>query len=298
MQQRNEFWQTPVHESSLSQADVLNRLIDEAEAVVVGIGAGMSAATGFTYVGKRFTDAFPDFIEKYRFFDMLQASLFEFEDWQEYWAFQSRFSLLNYFDQPAGLAYVDMKEMLKDKNYHVITTNADNAFYAAEYDMDKVFRIQGEYGLWQCTEHCHQQTYQNEDLIREMVEKQSDMKVPADLVPYCPECGAPLEVNKRTEEKGMVEDGHFHEQKERYEQFLDENKDKKVLYLEIGVGHTPQFIKHPFWKMTEENEQALFVTMNQKQYFIPHAIRPRTVQLDEDIAEVFHEAAKSNAHGG
>ena len=298
MQQRNEFWQTPVHESSLSQADVLNRLIDEAEAVVVGIGAGMSAATGFTYVGKRFTDAFPDFIEKYRFFDMLQASLFEFEDWQEYWAFQSRFSLLNYFDQPAGLAYVDMKEMLKDKNYHVITTNADNAFYAAEYDMDKVFRIQGEYGLWQCTEHCHQQTYQNEDLIREMVEKQSDMKVPADLVPYCPECGAPLEVNKRTEEKGMVEDGHFHEQKERYEQFLDENKDKKVLYLEIGVGHTtPQFIKHPFWKMTEENEQALFVTMNQKQYFIPHAIRPRTVQLDEDIAEVFHEAAKSNAHG-
>ena len=299
MQQRTEFWQTPVHESSLSQADVLNRLIDEAEAVVVGIGAGMSAATGFTYVGKRFTDAFPDFIEKYRFFDMLQASLFEFEDWQEYWAFQSRFSLLNYFDQPAGLAYVDMKEMLKDKNYHVITTNADNAFYAAEYDMDKVFRIQGEYGLWQCTEHCHQQTYQNEDLIREMVEKQSDMKVPADLVPYCPECGAPLEVNKRTEEKGMVEDGHFHEQKERYEQFLDENKDKKVLYLEIGVGHTtPQFIKHPFWKMTEENEQALFVTMNQKQYFIPHAIRPRTVQLDEDIAEVFHEAAKSNAHGG
>lgn len=224
----------------------------------------MSAATDFTYVGKRFTDAFPDFIEKYRFFDMLQASLFEFEDWQEYWAFQSRFSLLNYFDQPAGLAYVDMKEMLKDKNYHVITTNADNAFYAAEYDMDKVFRIQGEYGLWQCTEHCHQQTYQNEDLIREMVEKQSDMKVPADLVPYCPECGAPLEVNKRTEEKGMVEDGHFHEQKERYEQFLDENKDKKVLYLEIGVGHTtPQFIKHPFWKMTEENEQALFVTMNQ-----------------------------------
>lgn len=263
MQQRNEFWQTPVHESSLSQADVLNRLIDEAEAVVVGIGAGMSAATGFTYVGKRFTTRFR-FYRKYRFFDMLQASLFEFEDWQEYWAFQSRFSLLNYFDQPAGLAYVDMKEMLKDKNYHVITTNADNAFYAAEYDMDKVFRIQGEYGLWQCTEHCHQQTYQNEDLIREMVEKQSDMKVPADLVPYCPECGAPLEVNKRTEEKGMVEDGHFHEQKERYEQFLDENKDKKVLYLEIGVGHTtPQFIKHPFWKMTEENEQALFVTMNQ-----------------------------------
>ncbi|MFC0015397.1 MULTISPECIES: NAD-dependent deacetylase [Allobacillus] len=292
MQKLNSIWQTPTQDSFLSQADILTQLIDEAEAVVVGIGAGMSAATGFTYVGKRFTDTFPDFIEKYRFFDMLQASLFEFEDWQEYWAFQSRFCLLNYFDQPVGQAYVDLKQMLADKNYHVITTNADNAFYAAEYDMDKVFRIQGEYGLWQCTEHCHQQTYQNEALIREMAEKQSDMKVPADLVPYCPECGAPLEVNKRTEEKGMVEDGHFHEQKERYEQFLEENKDKKVLYLEIGVGHTtPQFIKHPFWKMTEENEKALFVTMNQKQYFIPHAIRPQTIQLDNDIAEIFQEAA-------
>nr|WP_289038077.1 NAD-dependent deacetylase [uncultured Allobacillus sp.] len=292
MQKLNSIWQTPTQDSSLSQADLLTQLIDEAEAVIVGIGAGMSAATGFTYVGKRFTDAFPDFIDKYRFFDMLQASLFEFEDWQEYWAFQSRFCLLNYFDQPVGQAYVDLKQMLADKNYHVITTNADNAFYAAEYDMDKVFRIQGEYGLWQCTEHCHQQTYQNEALIREMAEKQSDMKVPADLVPYCPECGAPLEVNKRTEEKGMVEDGHFHEQKERYEQFLEENKDKKVLYLEIGVGHTtPQFIKHPFWKMTEENEKALFVTMNQKQYFIPHAIRPQTIQLDNDIAEIFQEAA-------
>ena len=290
--QQVKHWQTLTEPSSMSHAALLNQLVEEAEAIVIGIGAGMSAATGFTYVGKRFTDAFPDFIEKYRFFDMLQASLFEFEDRQEYWAFQSRFSLLNFFDQPVGQAYVDLRNMMDGKHYHVITTNADNAFYAAEYDMDKVFRIQGEYGLWQCTEHCHQKTYQNEALIREMVEKQSDMKVPAELVPYCPECGAPLEVNKRTEEKGMVEDQHFHEQKERYETFLKENEGKKVLFLEIGVGHTtPQFIKHPFQQMTEANEKALFVTMNQKDYFIPHAIRPRTIRIDEDIEDVLHAAS-------
>ncbi|WP_085992198.1 SIR2 family NAD-dependent protein deacylase [Oceanobacillus senegalensis] len=292
MLQPNRYWQTSTIASSLSQADLLNQLIDEAEAIVIGIGAGMSAATGFTYIGKRFTDAFPDFIEKYGLLDMLQASLFEFEDRQEYWAFQSRFCLLNFFDQPVGQAYVDLRQMMSNKNYHIITTNADNAFYAAEYDMDKVFRIQGEYGLWQCSEHCHQQTYQNEALLREMVEKQSNMKVPEDLVPYCPKCGAALEVNKRTEEKGMVEDGHFHEQKDRYEQFLKENKDKKVLFLEIGVGHTtPQHIKHPFQQMTEKNEKALFVTMNQKEYFIPRNIRPRTVRIDEDIEEVLHRAS-------
>lgn len=292
MQQLNTYWQTLTMESSMSQADYLHQLIEEAEAIVIGIGAGMSAATGFTYVGKRFTDAFPDFIAKYRFFDMLQASLFDFEDEQEYWAFQSRFSLLNFFDQPIGQAYVDLRRMMTDKNHHIITTNADNAFYAAEFDMDKVFRIQGEYGLWQCSNHCHQQTYHDESLIRQMARQQSDMKIPAELVPHCPECGAVMEVNKRNEEKGMVEDGHFHEQKERYEQFLTENQAKKILFLEIGVGHTtPQFIKHPFQQMTQENPKALFVTMNQKDYFIPHAIRPQTIQINEDIAEVLHSVA-------
>ncbi|ALX49331.1 deacetylase SIR2 [Lentibacillus amyloliquefaciens] len=292
MQQLNRHWQTLTMESSLTQADLLNQLIDEAEAIVIGIGAGMSAAAGFTYAGKRFTDAFPDFIAKYRFLDMLQASLFDFEDEQEYWAFQSRFSLLNFFDQPVGQAYVDLRLIMAGNNYHVITTNADNAFYAAKFDMDKVFRIQGEYGLWQCSEHCHQQTYHDEVLIRQMAREQSNMKIPANLVPHCPKCGAGLEINKRNEEKGMVEDGQFHEQNERYGQFLKANQDKKILFLEIGVGHTtPQFIKHPFQQMTEENAKALFVTMNQKDYFIPHPIRPQTVRIDADIAEVLHELA-------
>lgn len=290
MQKQQYRWKALQHEPSLSQGQLLNQLINEAEAIVVGIGAGMSAATGFTYVGKRFTDAFPDFIEKYNFFDMLQASLFEFENEREYWAFQSRFSLLNFFDQPVGQAYIDLKKKLENKNYHIITTNADNAFYAAEYDMSKVFRIQGEYGLWQCIDHCHQQTYQNEELIRQMVAEQANLEIPANLVPTCPKCGANLEVNKRTEEKGMVEDAHFHEQKARYEQFLQDNQNKKILFLEIGVGNTtPQFIKHPFQKMTKDNPNALFVTMNQKEYFIPHAIRSQTIKIDEHIAEVLHQ---------
>lgn len=290
-----KYWLDSVDESTLSQADLLNALIEEAEAIVIGIGAGMSAATGFTYVGERFTDAFPDFIEKYHFFDMLQASLFDFEDAEEYWAFQSRFSLLNFFDQPVGKAYTDLRKIMSDKNYHVITTNADNAFYAAEFDMDKVFRIQGEYGLLQCSERCHQEIYQDEALIRNMVVTQSDMKVPKELVPLCPKCGEMLEINKRNEAKGMVENHHFYEQKARYDQFLIDNENKKVLYLEIGVGHTtPQFIKHPFQQMTAKNERALFITMNQKDYFISQTIRPQTVKIDEDIAKVLHDIRLKN----
>lgn len=263
----------------------LAALIREAKALVVGIGAGMSAADGFTYIGDRFETAFPDFIEKYGFLDMLQASLFPFAGLEEYWAFQSRFVALNYLDQPVGQAYLDLKEMLETKPYHIITTNADNAFQVADYDHNKVFHIQGEYGLWQCSQFCHQQTYRDDLLIRRMVAEQKDMKIPRDLIPYCPKCGAPFEINKRNAEKGMVEDADFLAQKDRYERFLAEYEGQKILYLEIGVGYTtPQFIKHPFQAYTRANPNALFVTMNQKQYRTPPAIQGQTVQLTSHIA--------------
>ncbi|MCZ0717111.1 SIR2 family NAD-dependent protein deacylase [Aerococcus kribbianus] len=278
-----------LNQNAESQSQQLAKAIAEAEAIVVGVGAGMSAATGFTYVGPRFKNAFPDFIEKYNFYDMLQAFLADFEDAQEYWAFQSRFSLLNYFDQPQGQAYVDLKEILADKNYHVITTNADNAFYAADFDMDKVFRIQGEYGLWQCSAMCHQETYQDEDLIRKMVAQQENMRIPAELVPHCPHCGAVFEINKRDAQKGMVEDKDWHDQNDRYQVFLKENAGKKILYLEIGVGMTtPQFIRHPFQKWTAENPNALYITMNQKPYRIASDIQDQSLRLTDDIAQCLH----------
>lgn len=292
-----ENWDTL--QSEKDESRLLAGMIDEADAVVVGIGAGMSAADGFTYIGKRFTDHFPDFIEKYKWFDMLQASLFDFPTRTEYWAFQSRFVELNYLDQPAGDSYIALRKMLEDKNYHVITTNADNAFYAADYDMDKVFYYQGEYALWQCSAFCHQQTYRHDEKIREMVRAQKDMEIPPELIPRCPKCDAPMEINKRTAEKGMVEDADFEADRRKYEAFLEENQSGKVLYLEIGVGYTtPQYIKHPFWRMTRQNKDAVYVPMNQKTYRIPEAVRPQTVALTGDIRENILDAHKTLIYKG
>lgn len=280
-------------EQNTSESELLAGLLDEADAVVVGLGAGMSAADGFTYIGERFKSNFPDFIEKYNWFDMLQASLFKFPTLEEYWAFQSRFIVLNYLDQPAGKAYIALKEMIEKKPYHVITTNADNAFYAAEYNMDKVLYYQGEYVRMQCSAFCHDETYRDDELVRQMAEQQQNMAIPSELIPYCPHCGAPMEKNKRTAEKGMVEDAKFNAQRNDYSAFLKEHKEGKVIYLEIGVGHTtPQFIKHPFWRETRQNEDALFVTMNQKSYRIPEAIKSRTVFLTDDIGRTILNAHK------
>lgn len=275
------------------QADQLADALAEADAVVVGIGAGMSAADGFTYIGERFMQHFPDFIAQYGFFDMLQASLHPFESWQEYWAFESRFVALNYLDQPVGASYVALKQILEVKDYHIITTNADNAFAVANYDLEKVFHIQGEYILWQCSQHCHAQTYRDDDAIRQMVAQQENMKIPRALVPHCPKCDAPMEINKRKAQVGMVEDADFEAQLSRYNQFLNAHKEAKVLYLEIGIGYTtPQFVKHPFQRMTKQNPNALFMTLNKKAYRIPEDIRERTIHLTDDISALILEANK------
>ena len=279
-------WQT-LEGQAQSEAACLAGLIREADAVVVGIGAGLSAADGFTYIGPRFQEAFPDFIAKYGFLDMLQASLFDFESTEEYWAFQSRFVALNYLDQPVGASYRLLRELLETKPYHIITTNADNAFDVAGYDMDKVFHIQGEYGLWQCSRHCHDQTYRDDAAIRQMIAQQADMKIPYDLIPRCPRCDAPFEINKRNAEKGMVESPDFFAQKDRYDAFLAEHQRGKVLYLELGVGFTtPQYIKTPFQTRTQQNPDALFVSLNQKYYRIPLPIRQRSLTLSQDLADL------------
>ena len=270
-----------------TEASLLADLFQEADAIVVGIGAGMSASDGFTYIGSRFEDAFPDFIEKYQFLDMLQASLFHFPSWEEYWAFQSRFIALNYLDQPVGQSYVELLEMLKTKPYHIITTNADNAFWVAGYDKEKVYHIQGEYGLFQCSQHCHPKTYQDDALVRKMIAEQKDMKVPYELIPFCPECGAPLEINKRNAEKGMVEDPIFFEHLDKYNEFLEKNRDKKTLFIEIGVGFTtPQFIKYPFYRELDKNPNALMVTMNQKKYQFPERIASRVLWFNQNSKDL------------
>lgn len=276
-----------------SPKECLVNVLDEAEAICVGVGAGMGAADGFTYVGERFEKTFPDFIKAYHFLDMFQASVYPFEDIQEYWAFFSRFVALNYLDQPLGPSFVRLKKILEGKNYHIITSNADNAFEKADFDPHRVFDVQGKYNLIQCRKGCHPKRYPVNELMRKMVQETKNRKVPLSLVPRCPKCGGEMELNRRNHVDWMVEDQAFKKERERFETFLQENSSKKLLLLELGCGYmAPQVIKHPFWKWCEQWENSLYVTVNLKNYKIPSAIRSRTIWLKEDIATLLKEVSE------
>ncbi|AGJ91023.1 hypothetical protein [Mycoplasma putrefaciens] len=268
----------------------INALLANADAIVIGIGSGMTSADQIGYSGNRFQKNFKDFIDKFMFLDMLQASVYDFKDIQNYWAFHSRFMKLNYFDQPATESFINLKNYLDDKNYFIITTNSDNSLEASGFDQNKIFYIQGKYNLLQCSKMCHNTLYSNDKAVYEMIKKQKDLKVDLDLIPRCVKCNEFLEVNKRLKHKGMVENQRFFDEKQAYEQFIKQNKDKKLVFLEIGVGYaTPTLIKQPFWKMTKNYQNSIYLTLNNKLYRVPKEIRNRTYNCFEDIKKTINE---------
>lgn len=275
--------------SAAPQTERLQRWINEAEAVVVGAGAGLSASAGFTYTGERFRKYFSDFEEKYGFHDMYTGGFYPFSSQEEFWAYWSRYIYINRYDQPAGKPYEDLLALLKDKNYFVLTTNVDHRFQTAGFDKERLFYTQGDYGLFQCSVPCHAGTYGNESAVREMLARQKDMRIPSELIPRCPVCGKPMTLNLRSDGT-FVEDEGWKKACARYEAFLKENRDRKVLFFELGVGmNTPGIIKYPFWQMTRRNGKARYASINIGGAYAPAEIESRSVCIAEDIGSVLEE---------
>lgn len=283
------FLRTATTKSTKSCCDTLQRLkqeIQTADAILIGAGAGLSTSAGFTYTGKRFAETFADFISKYGFRDMYSGGFYPFETLEEHWAYWSRYIYINRYQDAPKDTYADLLALVQGKDYFVLTTNVDHCFQKAGFDKHRLFYTQGDYGLWQCSGPCHDKTYGNEAVIRKMVAEQKDMRVPSELVPRCPVCGAPMSMNLRADST-FVEDEGWHRAAERYQDFVRRHEGMRVLYLELGVGmNTPGIIKYPFWKMVYQNPRAAYACVNLSEAYCPAEIRKRSICIDEDIDKV------------
>ena len=251
------------------QIKKLKNEIETADAIVVGAGAGLSTSAGFAYSGGRFQKYFSDFEEKYGFHDMYSGGFYPFPTLEEHWAYWSRFIFLNRYCNPPKPVYQNLLELVKDKDYFVLTTNVDHCFQKAGFDKKRLFYTQGDYGLFQCSEPCCRETIDNEDAVRRMLAEQKDMRIPTELLPVCPRCGKPLTMNLRSDDK-FVEDEGWHEAAERYQLFLRRHRNMRVLFLELGVGYnTPGIIKYPFWQMTAQNPNAVYACINNGEAVCP-----------------------------
>lgn len=278
-------------------AKKLKAALDEADAVVIGAGAGLSTSAGFTYGGERFRKYFADFEAKYGFHEMYAGGFYPYATPEEYWGYWSRYILVNrYMDAPKPV-YEGLLRLVKGKDYFVITTNVDHCFQKAGFDKKRLFYTQGDYGLFQCSEPCCRETWDNEAIVRRMVAEQKNRKIPSGLIPLCPHCGKPLTMNLRADEK-FVEDEGWHAAAERYTNFLRTRKGQKILFLELGVGYnTPVVIKYPFWQMTAENPHATYACINRGEAFCHAEIADRAICINDDIGEIIRSViTKESAH--
>ena len=278
------------------QIERLKQALSDADAVVIGAGAGLSTAAGFSYGGERFKKHFSDFEEKYGIRDMFSGGFYPFPTLEEFWAFWSRSVLINRYMSAPKPVYDDLLKLVSDKDYFVITTNVDHCFQKAGFDKKRLFYTQGDYGLFQCSEPCCQETFDNEDIIREMVARQQNMRIPSELVPHCPHCGKPMAMNLRCDDT-FVQDEGWHKAAERYENFLRTHAGQKILFLELGVGYnTPVIIKYPFWQMTAQNENAVYACINMGQTACPEDIKRQLICIDGNIGQCFRDMMRSDSN--
>ena len=270
-------------ENCSRQIDRLKQVLGTADAVLIGAGAGLSASAGLTYSGERFERYFSDFHQRYGITDMYSGGFYPYDTLEEYWAWWSRHIFYNrYADAPVPV-YQVLLSLVKNKDYFVLTTNVDHQFQKAGFDKQRLFYTQGDYGLWQCSKACHNKTYDNESSVRRMVEQQQDMKIPSELIPHCPVCGAPMIMNLRCDDT-LVQDEGWYAAAERYSDFVKQHRSGKILYLELGVGNnTPAIIKYPFWRMTLQNPNAIYASINLENMMIPQ-IENQSILINMDIA--------------
>ncbi|KJF41108.1 Sir2 silent information regulator family NAD-dependent deacetylase [Ruthenibacterium lactatiformans] len=273
---------TRTEKDVFSKTERLKQALETADAVLIGAGAGLSASAGFTYSGERFHRYFSDFEAKYGFHDMYSGGFYAYPTPEEHWAYWSRYIQVNRYEDAPRPVYDSLYRLISEKDYFVLTTNVDHCFQKAGFDKKRLFYTQGDYGLLQCCEPCHRQTYDNRALILRMVEEQKNMRIPTALIPRCPKCGKPMAVNLRSDDR-FAEDEGWRKAAGRYADFLHRHDGMHILLWEIGVGYnTPGIIKYPFWQMTAQNPNAVYACLNSGQAVCPGAIQRQSICIDGD----------------
>ena len=284
----------------------LKEKIQNAEAIVLGAGSGLSTAAGFTYSGERFQKYFFDFTPKYPIQDMYSGGFFPFESPEEFWAWWSRNIYFNRYIDIHSDVYGNLKKIVEGKDYFVLTTNVDHQFQRAGFEKERLFYTQGDYGLFQSSRPGLAKTYDNQEIVESMLEAQGfvrdnagifqlsedktlKMSIPTELIPICPDDGLPMTTNLRVDEN-FVEDAGWKMAAKRYQDFLHSHKGKHVLYWELGVGmNTPVIIKFPFWQYTEENPNAYYACLNLGEAGCSREISERSICLNADIGQVLRD---------
>lgn len=282
-----------MNEGYPERIDRAAKAIQKAEKLLIGAGAGLSVAVGIEYEGKRFTESFKPFIEKYGMKDLYTSSFYPFRTQEEKWAYWAKHISLNLFETPVKELYITLMDLVSSKDYFIITTNVEGQFRKAGIDKSRFFEVQGNYGYFQCEKGCHDKLYYNEDIVAQMISETVDCSIPSSLVPKCPVCGGNMEVNLR-KDNFFVQDSNWYTSEENYRTFITASKEKSIVFLELGVGYnTPGIIRYPFEAMVRNNPNALLIRINRDHPDGMPENLGSTISFNEDMAKVTNDIRNS-----
>lgn len=235
------------------------QMIHNADYVLIGAGAGMSTAAGAQYGGKFFEES--------------------------YWGYWSKQAMPGGIDLDVTPLHKLLLSALSDKKLFVLSTNADAQFVKAGLPDEKIFCTQGDYFHIQCGRACHDKIYDAVDLFHQMDQARIDCRIPSSMVPKCPVCGGPMDMNLRKDNYFVQDDG-WYEAEERFSDFLTDAINKKLVLLELGVGfNTPTIIRFPFEKLVREHDNISLIRLNLNQAIVPKSFGSRAVGINADMAE-------------
>ena len=263
----------------------LRRLIDDADYVLVGAGAGLSAAAGLDYSGADFERYFRPWMERYGIRDLYSSSFYPFRTEEELWACWAMHIWFARYRPGAMPLYRQLLDVVRAKDYFVVTTNVDGQFEKAGFGADRIFAVQGDYALFQPKAGTPRVTWSNREWVERALPAIADCRIPTAMVPRTSD-GQPVAMNRRCDST-FVEDDRWHEQSERYRRFVTAARRRRLLLLEFGVGfNTPVIIRFPFERMAVEFGQTALVRFNRD---APDALAggmERFLSFREDIGGV------------
>ena len=273
-------------EKFVLRLDKAKKVIDDADYILIGAGAGLSTAAGIDYGGERFKKYFEDYIEEYGFTDMYSSGFYPFESSREKWAYWARHIFANRYDVGETQVYQKLLKLVENRDYFVITTNVEHQFWINGFEDSRIFATQGDYGMLQCSKPCHDKLYPNESQVFDWLDKTENFRIPTDLIPKCPVCGAEMSVNLRADNT-FVEDEKWHEMYNNYADFLEKTNGKNIVFMEFGVGYnTPAIIRFPFERMTLSNPNANLIRFNLDYPQPTRENKDKTISFDEDIEDI------------
>ena len=263
-------------------------LINNADAILIGAGAGLSSSAGIDYSKESFNKFFPELVSAYGMTDMYTSSFYDFDSEEERWSYWAKHINYSFMAPPPLTAYKELYEIVKNKNYFVLTTNVDGQFHKSGFDKSKVFEVQGSYGKMQCSVGCHNKLYDNTKLVKKMLESKDNLRVDSNLVPYCPVCNERMEINIR-KDAFFVEDDNWKQLNKNYDKFLKDNINKKMILIELGVGYnTPGIIRYPFEQFAYKYDNITLIRINDKYTDIAFELKNQAICIKEDCAKAIH----------